>query len=212
MLFRKDSLELSFIEKFYWSQGFNKIAGIDEAGRGALAGPLFVGLVIFPPGYYHPEIKDSKLLPPEKREKLYEIITKEALFWGVSSASVDEINQMGIIKALFLAIERVLSQVEPDLLLIDGPLILPNYRGVQKALVKGDRLSLSIGAASILAKVSRDRYMMELSKEYPEYGFDKHKGYATRKHLLAIEKYGPSPHHRISFKCFDKLCPSPEEA
>ena len=206
MLFDKKSIVSKFIENYYWSLGFKKIVGIDEAGRGAIAGPLFVGLVIFPLGYHHPSIKDSKLLTPEQREKLFEIIVREALFWEVASASVEEINNLGIIKALFVAIERGLSKIEaPDLLLIDGPLTIPQYKGIQKPIIKGDRLSLSIGAASILAKVSRDRYMKELAKSYPEYGFDKHKGYATKEHLLALKKYGPTPHHRITFKCFKGL-------
>ncbi len=213
MLFDKDFLILQPVENNYWSKGFQRIAGIDEAGRGALAGPLFVGLVIFPPGYQNPSIKDSKLLTPEKREELFEVIVRDALFWAVSSASVEEINQMGIVKALFLAVERVLSQIEPpDLLLMDGPLAIPQYKGLQKALVKGDKISLSIGAASILAKVSRDRYMKELAKKYPQYGFDKHKGYATKEHLLSLKKYGPSPQHRIAFKCFEKLWDSQEKA
>ncbi|MEZ0343617.1 MAG: ribonuclease HII [Caldimicrobium sp.] len=213
MLFDKDFLILQPFENNYWSKGFQRIAGIDEAGRGALAGPLFVGLVIFPPGYQNPSIKDSKLLTPEKREELFEVIVRDALFWAVSSASVEEINQMGIVKALFLAVERVLSQIEPpDLLLMDGPLAIPQYKGLQKALVKGDKISLSIGAASILAKVSRDRYMKELAKKYPQYGFDKHKGYATKEHLLSLKKNGPSPQHRIAFKCFEKLWDSQEKA
>lgn len=213
MLFDKDFLILQPVENNYWSKGFQRIAGIDEAGRGALAGPLFVGLVIFPPGYQNPSIKDSKLLTPEKREELFEVIVRDALFWAVSSASVEEINQMGIVKALFLAVERVLSQIEPpDLLLMDGPLAIPQYKGLQKALVKGDKISLSIGAASILAKVSRDRYMKELAKKYPQYGFDKHKGYATKEHLLSLKKNGPSPQHRIAFKCFEKLWDSQEKA
>lgn len=213
MLFDKDSLKNQPIENIYWSRGFQRIAGIDEAGRGALAGPLFVGLVIFPRGYQNPSIKDSKLLAQEKREKLFEVITKEALFWAVSFASVEEINQMGIVRALFLAMERVLSQIEfPDLLLVDGPIAIPQYKGLQKPYVKGDRISLSIGAASILAKVSRDRYMKELATKYPQYGFDRHKGYATKEHLLAIKKYGPSPHHRTAFKCFERLWNSQEKA
>lgn len=209
-LFEKETLPSQPIEIYYWSRGLKRIAGIDEAGRGAIAGPLFVGLVIFPQGYENPEIKDSKLLTPEKREELYEVICKEALCYAVSQATVEEINELGIIKALFLAIERTLAQVKeqfkPELLLIDGPLSYPHYKGLQKALVKGDRLSLNIAAASILAKVSRDRYMKEIAELYPQYGFEKHKGYATREHLLAIQKYGLSPLHRRAFKCFETFC------
>jgi len=209
-LFEREPLPSQPIEHHYWSRGFKRIAGIDEAGRGAIAGPLFVGFVIFPQGYENPEIKDSKLLTSEKREELYEVICKEALCYAVSQATVEEINELGIIKAFFLAIERVLTQVKeqfkPELLLIDGPLCYPQYKGLQKALVKGDRLSLNIAAASILAKVSRDRYMREIAESYPQYGFEKHKGYATREHLLAIQKYGLSPLHRRAFKCFETFC------
>jgi len=209
-LFEREPLPSQPIELHYWSRGFKRIAGIDEAGRGAIAGPLFVGLVIFPQGYENPEIKDSKLLTPEKREELYEVICKEALCYAVSQATVEEINELGIIKALFLAVERALKHVEaqfkPELLLIDGPLSFPQYKGLQKALVKGDRLSLNIAAASILAKVSRDRYMREMAELYPQYGFEKHKGYATKEHLLAIQKYGLSPLHRRAFKCFETFC------
>jgi len=205
LLFEKRELKNQFIEAFYWSRGFQRIAGLDEAGRGAIAGPLFVGLVIFPTGFFHPEINDSKLLSPQKREELFEVILGEALVAKVAQASVEEINQLGIIKALFLAMERALSQIEnPELLLIDGPLPLTGYRGLQKPLVKGDRLSLSIAASSILAKVSRDRFMRELSEKFPEYGFAKHKGYATKEHFEALQKFGPSPVHRTTFRCFER--------
>lgn len=193
----------TFLEDFYWKRGFQRIAGIDEVGRGAIAGPLFVGLVIFPPGYKNSQINDSKLLSPLKRERLFEIICQDALDYAISYATPDEIEKLGIIKSLFLAIERCLNQIKNiDLLLVDGPLRIPQYKGIQRAIIKGDRLSISIAAGSILAKVSRDRLMVEYAKEYPEYGFNKHKGYATREHLEAIKKYGPSPIHRLTFKCF----------
>lgn len=191
------------IERYLWDQGFESIAGLDEAGRGAIAGPLFVGLVIFPEGYSHPEIKDSKLLSPKKREELFEVILKEAKAYAIASATVEEINRLGLMKALFLAMERAIAQVEEiDLLLVDGISLVPNYKGLQKALVKGDNLSLSIAAGSILAKVSRDRFMERLSLEYPQYLFHKHKGYATAEHLKLIKKYGASPVHRTTFLCF----------
>ncbi len=203
MLFKEKTLVSNFIENFFWNRGFQKIAGIDEAGRGSIAGPLFVALVVFPPGYQNSEIKDSKLLTPQKREKLYEIICREALFYKISYSTVEEINTLGLKAALFLAFNRILeSKPWVDLLLIDGYIEIPNYYGLQKSFVKGDRLSLSIAGASILAKVARDRYMVELAKLYPEYKFEKHKGYGTAEHFEIIKKLGPSPHHRILYKCF----------
>lgn len=191
-----------FLELYFWNLGFKSIAGLDEAGRGALAGPLYVGLVIFPKGYYNQEIRDSKQLTPSKREKLFEIIIKEAVDYTISCATVEEINKLGISKALQLAMERALNSLKTsiDLLLIDGPVLLKSYRGIQKAIVNGDRLSLSIAGGSILAKVTRDRVMEELDKLYPGYGFSEHKGYATEKHLQVLKRLGPSPVHRLNFK------------
>lgn len=206
MLFEKGNLQNTPVEFYYWKSGYKRIAGIDEVGRGALAGPLFVGLAIFPQNFYHPDIKDSKLLTPKKRNELFEIICSEAITYSIAKAEVEEINALGLIEALFLAIKRALSFIkEIDLLLIDGPFGIPDYRGLQKALVKGDRRSLSIAGGSILAKVSRDRYMQKLAEIYPEYGFDRHKGYATREHLEAIARHGPSPVHRRAFKCFERF-------
>lgn len=191
-----------FLELYFWNLGFKSIAGLDEAGRGALAGPLYVGLVIFPKGYYNQDIRDSKQLTPSKREKLFEIIIKEAVDYTISCATVEEINKLGISKALQLAMERALNSLKTsiDLLLIDGPVLLKSYRGIQKAIVNGDRLSLSIAGGSILAKVTRDRVMEELDKLYPGYGFSEHKGYATEKHLQVLKRLGPSPVHRLNFK------------
>lgn len=191
-----------FLELYFWNLGFKSIAGLDEAGRGALAGPLHVGLVIFPKGFYNQDIRDSKQLTPSKREKLFEIIIKEAVDYTISCATVEEINKLGISKALQLAMERALNSLKTsiDLLLIDGPVLLKSYRGIQKAIVNGDRLSLSIAGGSILAKVTRDRVMEELDKLYPGYGFSEHKGYATEKHIQVLKRLGPSPVHRLNFK------------
>lgn len=202
-LFFIESQKEIVLENYFWNIGFQRIAGLDEAGRGAIAGPLFVGLVIFPKGYKNSEIKDSKLLTPLKRESLFEIICKDAIDYAISYATHEEIKELGIIKALRLGMHRCIDQIKKiDLLLVDGPLGIPQYKGIQKTIIKGDRLSISIAAGSILAKVSRDRLMEEFAKKYPEYGFDKHKGYATKEHLEAIKKYGPSPIHRLNFKCF----------
>lgn len=191
-----------FLELYFWALGFKSIAGLDEAGRGALAGPLYVGLVIFPKGYLNQDIRDSKQLTSSKREKLFETIIKEAVDYTISCATVEEINKLGISKALQLAMERALNSLKTsiDLLLIDGPVLLKSYRGIQKAIVNGDRLSLSIAGGSILAKVTRDRVMEELDRLYPGYGFSEHKGYATEKHLQVLKKLGPSPVHRLNFK------------
>lgn len=191
-----------FLEQYFWKLGFKSIAGLDEAGRGALAGPLYVGLVIFPKDYFNPEIKDSKQLSPSKRERLYEVIKKDAIECVTSCAGVEEINSLGLMRALQLAMERALSSLRTpiDLLLIDGPNLLKSYKGIQKAIIRGDRLSLSIAGGSILAKVTRDRVMEELDKFYPEYGFSEHKGYATEKHLRVLNELGPSPVHRTSFR------------
>lgn len=198
-----NNLSYQTLESLFWAQGFRRIGGIDEAGRGALAGPIFVGLVIFPPNYTNSQIRDSKLLTPNQREVLYEVIKREALAFSVSMATVEEINSLGLTKALFLAINRALSEVdEIDLLLIDGPTPVPNYRGIQRSIVKGDKLSISIAGGSILAKVTRDRYMKQLAEKYPEYRFDKHKGYATAEHLKLLSILGPTPEHRTCFKCF----------
>lgn len=206
MLFEREELQHKPVEFHYWKRGFKRIAGLDEAGRGALAGPLFVGVALFPPDFYHPHIKDSKLLSPQRRESLFEVICAEAITFSIAWAEVEEINSLGLTKALFLAMERALSRIEAiDLLLVDGPFGIPEYRGLQKALIKGDRRSLSIAGGSILAKVSRDRYMQKLAESYPEYGFERHKGYATREHLSALKRFGPSPVHRRAFKCFERF-------
>ncbi|MCS7278737.1 MAG: ribonuclease HII [Thermodesulfobacteriaceae bacterium] len=201
------------MKEFYFRNlGFQYIAGIDEAGRGAIAGPIFASAVILPWEFFSLEIKDSKLLSTKKREKLFKKICKEALSFSIAKAEVEEINQLGVLKATFLAMKRSLEglDLKPDLVLIDGPFTIPDYRGKQKALVKGDKIYLSISAASILAKVARDKYMENLSFLYPEYQFDKHKGYPTKDHLKKIEKYGVSEVHRKNFKIFINFLKKPD--
>ena len=193
------------VEKAYWSLGYCAIAGIDEVGRGAIAGPLLVAGLILPKDFFHPLLRDSKELNAKQREKVAEELKKEALSFSFSLVAVEEINRYGIFKAFILGVERVVQGLlKPDLILIDGPHPLPNYSGVQKALVKGDKLSLNIAGASILAKVERDRLMDELDKLYPGYGLAKHKGYATEEHISAIKRLGPSPIHRTSYSCFSQ--------
>jgi len=194
------------LEAQFKKLGYSLIAGVDEAGRGALAGPVFAAAVILPYEFENSEIKDSKLLSPQKREELFDYICKVALDYSIACADVEEINQLGIFQATFKAMLKALKKlkVKPQLVLIDGPWIIPEYKGLQKAIVDGDKFCLSISAASILAKVARDKYMKEMEKLYPQYAFSQHKGYATKLHFERIKKYGPSPLHRIYYKCFQK--------
>ncbi|WP_297056648.1 ribonuclease HII [Thermosulfurimonas sp.] len=189
-------------EKRYRQVGYRFIAGVDEAGRGALAGPVVAAAVVLPEGFDHPDLADSKVLSPEKRAELYEIITREALTWAIGEASHEEIDALGILQASLLAMARAVTglSLTPELLLVDGRFTLPGWGGPQKAVVDGDALCASIAAASILAKVHRDRLMESLSPEYPSYGFARHKGYGTREHLEALRLYGPCPIHRRTFR------------
>ncbi len=186
--------------------GYKLIAGVDEAGRGALAGPVFAAAVILPPEFSSKEIKDSKLLSPRKREKLFEVITQNALSYAISKADPEEINSIGILKATFKAMARAIAglRIKPEVVLVDGPHVIPEYRGIQKCVIKGDRLCLSIAAASILAKVVRDRYMCKMEELFPGFSFSRHKGYATKEHFAQIEKLGPCPIHRTYYRCFKK--------
>ena len=181
-------------------QGYHHIAGIDEAGRGPLAGPVVAAAVILPPGYQHTQINDSKKLSPKKREMLYEVIRKDAVSIGVGVSEVRVIDAINILQATILAMkEAVLDfSVEPDYLLIDGinriDLHLP-----QETIVRGDQKSISIAAASIIAKVSRDRLMDMYHRQFPMYNFIRNKGYGTQEHLKAISEYGLCKLHRRSF-------------
>ncbi len=180
--------------------GYSFVCGIDEAGRGPLAGPVFAAAVILPPGLIIEGINDSKKLSPKKREELYDIICDKAIAW--SSASVDEktIDEINILNATFLAMRMSCEKLstKADYALVDGNR-LPGLSIPSEAIVKGDAKSISIAASSIIAKVERDRYITEMAKLYPEYGFEKHKGYGTKAHTEAILKYGPSPIHRKTF-------------
>ena len=183
-------------------RGFVPLCGVDEAGRGPLAGPVFAAAVILPEGFSAPWLNDSKKVTPRRRERLFEEITASAR-WAVASASEEEIDRLNILQATFLAMERAWSQLcregeAPLLTLVDGNRLPPRLEGA-KALVGGDGLSASIAAASILAKVTRDRYMLRLAEEYPQYAFERHKGYGTKLHYQRLAQYGPSPVHRRSF-------------
>ena len=177
------------------------IAGVDEAGRGPWAGPVFAGAVILDPTRPIKGLKDSKLLSAKKREILAEIIMEQALSFAVASADLHEIEQLNILQASLLAMRRAVEalSIKPDLALIDG-IHRPTLLCETKAIVGGDKWIESISAASILAKVNRDRLMIELDAKYPEYGFAQHKGYGTPQHAAALKKRGPCPIHRKTFK------------
>lgn len=179
---------------------FPTICGVDEAGRGPLAGDVFAAAVILPQGLEIKGLNDSKKITPKKRDELFDIIKEKAISYCVASASVEEIEEMNILGATMLAMGRAvdgLSKV-PDLAIVDGNQV-PDISCEVHNVVKGDAKSASIAAASILAKVSRDRYMLKLHDEYPQYGFDKHKGYGTKRHFEMIMQHGRSEVHRASF-------------
>ncbi len=174
--------------------------GVDEAGRGPLAGDVYAAAVVFREGTVIEGINDSKKLSEKKRELLYDEIINSAEAWAVGTATAAEIDEMNILQATFLAMKRAVDglSVKPKFALVDGNR-LPQLGIETECLVKGDGTSASIAAASIIAKVSRDRYMCRLAEEYPEYCFDKHKGYPTKLHYEKIREFGPSPVHRLSF-------------
>ena len=197
----KPILDMLEYEKKYWDKGYNLVAGIDEAGRGPLAGAVFAAAVVFEKGVIIEGINDSKKLSEKKREELFDVIKEKALYWSIVSVDEKTIDEINILEASIKAFADSLNAlpVMPDVALIDGNRA-KNIPTEFETIVKGDSHSQSIAAASILAKVARDRYIMELDKEYPEYGFAKHKGYPTKDHLEAVAKYGPSPIHRLTFK------------
>lgn len=188
------------IEDTFFSDGTKIICGVDEAGRGPLAGPVYAAAVILPPHLDIPDLTDSKKLSDKKRRELFPIIQEQAIAYGIGSASEGEIDDINILQATFLAMRRALAQlaVKPDLALIDGNRET-DFGIPVKTVVKGDSLSANIAAASVLAKVSRDDWMLEMAKQYPQYGFEVHKGYPTRAHYDALRTYGPCPIHRMSF-------------
>ena len=192
--------DLWIYEQQYTENGSLTVAGVDEAGRGPLAGPVFAAAVILPFGTEIDGLNDSKKLSEAKREKLFDIITDKAVAYGIASASEKEIDGINILEATFLAMNRDLKQIEGsfDLALIDGN----RNKGIEYpsvTVIKGDALCADIAAASILAKVSRDRFMYTMADKYPQYGFEKHKGYGTKLHYENIAKYGVCPIHRKTF-------------
>lgn len=189
-------------EKRLQNDGYRLVAGIDEAGRGPLAGPVVAAAAILPLWYRHDTLNDSKQLSEKKRDAIYEeLIADKRIIWCSAAADSQEIDKINILQATHAAMKRATEGLEtkPNAVLIDG-LEVKGFPIHQKALVKGDSISLSIAAASVIAKVERDRLMLEYAEKYPEYGFEKHKGYGTKLHLEKLRRHGPCPIHRQSFR------------
>lgn len=196
------------MERLLWSRGHRLVAGVDEVGRGPLAGPVVAAAVILPSAAELPGVTDSKQMTERQRNEAFDRIQSVALTWGVGVVDPERIDQVNIRNAAFeamqLALQQALSRLSgapavADFLLIDGNALLPSYPGPQRAVVGGDRKVLSIAAASVLAKVTRDRMALEWEAAYPGYGFARHKGYGTPEHRAALLRLGPSPLHRRSF-------------
>ena len=196
----RETADLWAYEREAREQGYTAVCGVDEAGAGPLMGPVYAAAVILPEDYDLPELNDSKKLSEKKREALYDTIRAQALSYGVAFATVEEIEEYNILGATFLAMNRAIAQLtpQPGLALIDGNrntgITVPS-----RCVVGGDGKCADIAAASVLAKVTRDRYMRGMAQTYPQYGFEKHKGYGTAAHYAAIREYGPCPIHRPSF-------------
>ncbi len=195
------AVDAFLFEREAYRGGFQRVAGIDEAGRGPLAGPVVAAAVVLPPDPDLPGVKDSKLLTAGRREALYDEIHAGALDVGIGCVEASEIDRINILQATFQAMIMAIDalRVPPDFLLIDGPYKLPLPIS-QKGIPKGDRLSLTVGAASIVAKVYRDRLMRGYHERYPVYAFDRNKGYGSALHRAALCRYGPCPIHRLSFR------------
>jgi len=192
--------ELWTLENEIYDSGISLICGVDEAGRGPLAGPVCAAAVILPRNLEIEGLNDSKKLSEKKREALFDLICEKALAYGIAFADVEEIEELNILGASMLAMNRAIAKlsIKPELALIDGN----RTKGIEmpaRAVVKGDSKCADIAAASILAKVTRDRYMLEMAEKYTQYHFDKHKGYGTKLHYEALREHGPSPIHRPSF-------------
>ena len=197
---KEEPKDLWLYERAAFSEGYQIVCGVDEAGRGPLAGPVCAAAVILPPDLQIEGLNDSKKLTDKKRRELYAVIVEKAVSYGVAMASEREIDEINILQATFLAMQRAMDKltVRPDLALIDGNRAR-DFGLPVRTIVKGDSLSASIAAASILAKVTRDRLMEELDGQYPQYGFVVHKGYGTKRHYAALREYGPCEIHRQTF-------------
>ena len=188
------------IEQELHERGYKYVCGIDEAGRGPLCGPVFAAACILPDGLYIEGLNDSKKLTEKKREKLFDIIKEEAIAYCIASASVEEIDELNILEADLLAMRRAIDglSVKADFAIIDGN-VARDFQIPAAPVIKGDATSMSIAAASVLAKVARDRICIDLDREYPQYGIAKHKGYGTKAHMDALREHGSSPIHRKKF-------------
>lgn len=197
---QEEPIDLWLYEREAFDAGIKLVCGVDEAGRGPLAGPVCAAAVILPPGLEIPGLNDSKKLTDKKRRELYDVITAQAVSYGIAFASEQEIDEINILQATFLAMERAIQKIspQPELALIDGNRT-KDFGLPVRTIVKGDSLSASIAAASILAKVTRDRLMEEYDAQYPQYGFAVHKGYGTKRHYETLREFGPSPIHRKTF-------------
>ncbi|MBE6753612.1 MAG: ribonuclease HII [Ruminococcaceae bacterium] len=200
---KKDTPPVDWLlyERTAREEGYSIICGVDEAGRGPLAGPVFAAAVVLHPDTVIEGVNDSKKLTEAKREALFDVICEQAADYSIAAADVAEIESLNILQATYLAMTRAVSGLKqpPQFALIDGNRMPPQLGCAGKTVVKGDGLSCSIAAASILAKVARDRFMLVLHEKYPQYGFDRHKGYGTPQHLEALRQHGPAPIHRLSF-------------
>jgi len=188
-------------ERTAHEEGYTLVCGVDEAGRGPLAGPVFAAAVILPPDTLIDGVNDSKKLSEKKREELFDVIREKALAYGIAAADHTEIDEINILNATYLAMRRAVAMLDPqpDLIIVDGNRLPPELPAEGRTLVKGDALCHSIACASILAKVSRDRFMLAMAEKYPGYAFEKHKGYGTAVHIAALREHGMCPIHRRTF-------------
>lgn len=191
----------TYFERMCYNQGFAHIAGVDEVGRGCLAGPVVAAACILPEGYFDAAIKDSKLLSLRQRETIFSTLVKAQVIYGIGIVANTEIDKINILQATYLAMQLAIINlaIVPDYVLIDGNQ-LPSISIPHRGIIKGDQKSLSIAAASIIAKVTRDNLMQEYGKIYPMYDFAENKGYPTRKHIEGLDRYGPCAIHRLSYK------------
>lgn len=194
-------------EKVFWHQGMNLVAGVDEVGRGPLAGPVVAAAVVFPQDISLDQVTDSKKLTPQKREELFDLIFQNALQTGIAEVDQGTIDKLNILNASLKAMHEAIDALKkrPDVILVDGNQKIPNLRIPQITIIKGDSLSLSVAAASILAKVTRDRLMLAYHRKYPSFCFNQNKGYATKSHIQALREHGPCEIHRMSFRSVKML-------
>lgn len=198
---KENNMDWLFYENKALDSGYTAVCGVDEAGRGPLAGPVYAAAVILPTGKIIDGVNDSKKLSEKKREQLFDVIVEQALAFSVAYATAKEIDEVNILNATYLAMQRAVDglPLSADYAMIDGNRMPPHLHIPSETIIKGDAKSASIAAASILAKVSRDRYMLEMAQNYPQYQFEKHKGYGTKLHYEMLDRFGPCDIHRQTF-------------